>query len=48
MRKFIVFITVLLTIASCSQQETKSPIEQRIQNIENGLVEFTPQMACFK
>lgn len=48
MRKLIILITVLLTIISCSQQETKSLIEQRIQNIENSLVEFTPQTDMFQ
>jgi CubicO group peptidase (beta-lactamase class C family) len=40
MRKLITTITVLLIIVSCSQQRNKSNIKQRINRIENGLIEF--------
>jgi CubicO group peptidase (beta-lactamase class C family) len=42
MRKSIVVITALLTFVSCSSQKEKLQIAQKIQNVENGLVEFTP------
>ncbi len=47
MYKLISLFTVLLTIISCSQQKTKL-IDQRICNIENGLVEFTSPMSLFQ
>jgi CubicO group peptidase (beta-lactamase class C family) len=40
MRKLITTITVLLIIVSCSQQRNKSNIKQRINRIENGLIEL--------
>lgn len=46
MRKLIVPITILLTITSCSSQKENFQIEQRIQRIENGLVEMSsPSLA---
>lgn len=47
MYKLISMITAFLTILSCSQQKQKL-IEQRIYNIENGLVEFTSPMSLFQ
>ncbi len=48
MRKSIVIITVFLIIVSCSQQKAKRQIEQKMQNIENGLVEFTSPVDVFR
>ncbi len=48
MRKFIVSIIAFLTIVSCSSQTTKLQIKQKIQNIENNLVEFTSPMDMFQ
>lgn len=46
MRKLIVPITILLNIVSCSSQKENFQIEQRIQRIENGLVEMrSPSLA---
>jgi len=47
MHKLISLITAFLTIIACSQQKTKL-IDQRIHNIENGLVEFTSPMSLFQ
>lgn len=40
MKKLMVTITVFLIIVSCSQQRNKSNIKQRINCIENSLIEF--------
>lgn len=48
MRKLIVSMTVLLAIVSCSPQKARLDIEQRMQNIENGLVEFTSPKIVFQ
>lgn len=40
MHKLIMTITVLSIVCSCSQERSKSSIEQRIDRIENGLIEF--------
>lgn len=41
MRTLIIAITVLLTIISCSSQKADLKLEQKIQRIENGLVELS-------
>jgi len=48
MRTFISVTAVFLTVISCSQQKATVPFEQRIHNIENGLVEFTTPMDMFQ
>lgn len=48
MSQLIISMTFLVSIVSCSQQNTKLFIEQRIQNIENRLVEFTTPLAMFQ
>jgi len=46
MRKLIVPMTILLIIVSCASQKESIRIEQRIQRIENGLVEMSsPSLA---
>ena len=46
MRKLIVPMTILLTIVSCASRKESVRIEQRIQRIENGLVEMSsPSLA---
>lgn len=42
MRQWIISLTVLLIIVSCSSQDEKFQIKQKIQRIENGLIEFKP------
>lgn len=47
MRTLLISIAILLTIVSCSAQEEKAQIEQKIQRIENGLVELSsPSLAA--
>ena len=47
MRKLIISITVLLTIVSCSSKKADLQLEQKIQRIENGLVELSsPSLAA--
>jgi len=48
MYKLISLITAFLTIISCSQQKTEQLIDQKIHNIENGLVEFTSPTSLFQ
>jgi CubicO group peptidase (beta-lactamase class C family) len=48
MRKLILLIAVLLTIVSCSHRKAGLLVEQRIGNIENGLVEFTALTDMFE
>lgn len=48
MRKLIISITVLLAIISCSSQKAKLDIEQKTQNIESSLVEFTSPNNVFQ
>lgn len=48
MNKLLVSITFFLTIVSCSSQKAKLQIEQKIQKIENGLVEFTTVLDMFQ
>ena len=46
MNKFIILITVLLVIVSCSLKEESSKIEQKIQGVESSLVEMgSPSIA---
>lgn len=40
MHKLIITITIFSIFCSCSQEGSKSRIEQRIDRIENGLIEF--------
>lgn len=40
MRKLIMTLFVFSIICSCSQERSKSSIEQKINRIENGLIEF--------
>jgi CubicO group peptidase (beta-lactamase class C family) len=48
MRRLMALAAVLLTIISCSRQKAHLLIEQRIHNIENGLVEFKTPMSLFQ
>jgi CubicO group peptidase (beta-lactamase class C family) len=48
MRKCIVLAIILLTGISCSSQNKALEVERRIQNIENGLAEFTTPMDMFE
>ena len=48
MRKLITTITVLLFICSCSQKNTNLKIEQRINRIENGLIQFKSFAGMFQ
>jgi CubicO group peptidase (beta-lactamase class C family) len=48
MRKLITTTTVLLFICSCSQKVADSIIEQRINRIENGLIEITSLTRLFQ
>jgi CubicO group peptidase (beta-lactamase class C family) len=41
MHKLFISLTLLLTLISCSSQKDNLLIEQKIQRIENGLVEFS-------
>ena len=45
MRKLFTTLTILLIVVSCSQQKHDSNIEQRIERIEKGLIEFK-SLAC--
>jgi len=48
MRKYVTAITVLLLTISCSQQRTKSSIDQVSYPVENGLIEFKPPAGMFQ
>jgi len=41
MHKLIISLTLLFALISCSSQKDNLQIEQKIQRIENGLVEFS-------
>ena len=48
MRAFVALTAVVLTMCSCASQKANVQVEQRIREIENGLVEFTTPMGIFR
>ena len=48
MRKFLLTLSILMVMFSCSQQENQALVEQRIANIEKSLIEFESMAAMFR
>ena len=48
MRRFICLMTILLSIISCSRENSDALVRQRIVRIENGLIEFTSPKDLFQ
>jgi CubicO group peptidase (beta-lactamase class C family) len=47
MRRFICLMTIILAAISCSRKSPDARVKQRIDRIENGLVEFTSSKDLF-
>jgi CubicO group peptidase (beta-lactamase class C family) len=48
MHRLVCLMTVLLAVISCSQKTSDDLVKQRIDRIENGLVEFTSPKGLFQ